>query len=148
MSDPSAGGTPPAAAPLSENQVKHLEFAQAAISRMAANSFLVKGWSATLATGVYALALGQSDWRIGLAGLIPVLCFWLLDGFYLRQERLYRLLYEDVRQGNRSVAPFSMNIGGYLARAPLRQTTTSQTLTLFHGALCLGAIVVTVLAAL
>ncbi len=31
-----------------EQKIKHLEFIQAAINRMAGNSFLLKGWTVTL----------------------------------------------------------------------------------------------------
>ncbi len=41
--------------PPSADPVKHLEFVQAVIARQAANSFLLKGWSVTLATALVAL---------------------------------------------------------------------------------------------
>jgi hypothetical protein len=39
-----------------EAKLKHLEFVQVAVSRMAGNSFLLRGWSVTLAAGLFALA--------------------------------------------------------------------------------------------
>jgi hypothetical protein len=39
-----------------ESKLKHLEFIQAAISRMAANSSLFKGWAVTIAAALSAFA--------------------------------------------------------------------------------------------
>ncbi len=36
---------------------KHLEFLQAVITRMAGNSFLIKGWSVTLVAALLALTV-------------------------------------------------------------------------------------------
>ena len=41
---------------MNEDFRKHLEFVQSTISRMASNSFLLKGWSVTLAAGLFALS--------------------------------------------------------------------------------------------
>ena len=38
------------------NKLKHLEFIQAAINRMAGNLFMLKGWSVTLIAALFALA--------------------------------------------------------------------------------------------
>ena len=39
-----------------EQKMKHLELIQEVIKRMANNSFLLKGWTVTLVTGILALA--------------------------------------------------------------------------------------------
>jgi len=84
---------------------------QTAIARMAQNSFLLKGWSVTLATGILAAALGQKQQAFAWLGLMPALAFWGLDAFYLRQERLFRALHDDVCAvfGTTSPVTFSMN---------------------------------------
>jgi len=38
------------------NKIKHLEFIQTIINRMAANSFLIKGWAITLVAALFALS--------------------------------------------------------------------------------------------
>ena len=38
-----------------EKKLKHLEFIQNAINRMASNSFIIKGWCITLIVGLFAL---------------------------------------------------------------------------------------------
>ncbi len=58
-----------------ENKNKHLEFIQMAITRMAANSFLIKGWSVTLVAALFALAAVQDSHRFVWLALIPSLMF-------------------------------------------------------------------------
>ena len=41
-----------------EVKLKHLEMIQAVITRMAKNSFLLKGWSITLTAAIFALGTG------------------------------------------------------------------------------------------
>src|SRR5438552_10615326 len=82
-----------------EQKAKHLEMIQAVVSRLAGNSFSVKGWSITLVSALFALAAKDSNPRYAALALLPALCFWGLDAYYLRQERLFRKLYEAVRTG-------------------------------------------------
>lgn len=78
---------------------KHLDFIQLTITRMGANSFLIKGWSVTLVAGLLAFTTDKDKTTAGaLVGLMPALLFWGLDAYYLRQERLFRKLYDVVRK--------------------------------------------------
>jgi hypothetical protein len=94
---------------LSEPVIKHLEFIQAVITRQANNSFLIKGWGVTVAGAFYAFAANRLNWRIALIGLLPAFTFWGLDAYFLRQERLFRCLYDAVRKPELSVDAFCMN---------------------------------------
>jgi hypothetical protein len=38
-----------------ENKIKHLEFIQSTVGRMASNLFLLKGWTITLIAAVFAV---------------------------------------------------------------------------------------------
>lgn len=78
------------------NKLKHLDMIEAIIERMAKNCFQLKGWTMTLVTAVAALASQGSDRRFIILTFIPILGFWILDSFYLQQERKYRLLYKNV----------------------------------------------------
>src|SRR5438552_18609082 len=82
-----------------EQKAKHLEMIQAVVSRLAGNSFSVKGWSITLVSALFALAAKDANVRYAVLALLPALCFWGLDAYYLRQERLFRKLYDAVRTG-------------------------------------------------
>ncbi|MCD6013754.1 MAG: hypothetical protein K0Q79_3616 [Flavipsychrobacter sp.] len=83
---------------MNEKKHKHMDYAQSIISRMASNSFLIKGWTITLVSAIIALSSKEASGMYIYASLIPVLIFWVLDGYFLFQERLYRSLYNEVRQ--------------------------------------------------
>ena len=70
---------------------KEIDIIQGIISRMARNSFLIKGWTVTLV--VVSLLLKGNTTHTTLA-FIPLLTFWFLDSYYLQQERLFRQLYQ------------------------------------------------------
>ena len=92
-----------------ENKYKHLDYIQGVITRMSSNSFALKGWAVTLIAGIFVLAGKDTDKMYFLVAYIPILVFWGLDAFYLLQERLYRSLYNKVRNMNESEIDFSMN---------------------------------------
>lgn len=101
-----------------DDRIKHLEFIQAAIARMSSNSFVVKGWSITIVAVLFALAARDSRPSLALIALFPALSFWGLDAYYLRIERLFRKLYDDVRtlsdeELHDKVGPFSLRVAAY-----------------------------------
>ena len=91
-----------------ETKIKHLEFIQGVINRMANNSFMLKGWAVTLIAGIFALAGKDTDKMYFLVAYIPVIVFWFLDSYYLLQERLYRSLYEKVCNTDEKDIDFSL----------------------------------------
>jgi hypothetical protein len=91
------------------NKHKHLEFIQTAISRMAGNLFLLKGWSITLITGLFALAAKDTNQLYIVIAYFPLLIFWALDGYFLSMERRFRTLYEHVRKLKEEDIDFSMD---------------------------------------
>jgi hypothetical protein len=129
--------------------VKHLEMIQAIVARLASNSFFIKGWTLTVAGAAFGFAANRTDWRVAAIGSGVVLGFWALDSFYLRQERLYRMLYNQVRQdvARGSEARFSMNIEQFQDLRPARRrdvflsaTLRSYYLTLILAGLALAAL--------
>lgn len=97
-----------------ENKRKHLEFIQTIISRMSGNLFFLRGWTITLITGLFALsaAKGSYDGYILLAFFLLAI-FWILDGYFLAQERRFRYLYDDVRKLDEDRIDFSMETKKY-----------------------------------
>ncbi|HKZ93691.1 MAG TPA: hypothetical protein VJ249_03805 [Candidatus Bathyarchaeia archaeon] len=75
---------------LHECFLKECEIAQDIISRMASNSFLIKGWAITL---VVASLLIQGVSYHHYVAFLPWIIFWIYDAYFLRMERLYRKLY-------------------------------------------------------
>lgn len=114
---------------------KHLEFIQQTIHRLADNSFRLKQWSVFLAAATLAL-LSQQSTSTGWAcfiPLIPVLVFWGLDGYFLRQERLYRKLYNQVRILHEKEIDFSMDTTPFeTGKQTWRRAAFSKTLILFY----------------
>jgi len=93
-----------------ENKQKHLEFIQIIISRMATNSFIIKGWSITLVVILFSLLSTKTNNDYIIISFIPILMFWILDGFFISKERSFRALYDHVRKLKVGEIDFSMNI--------------------------------------
>lgn len=91
------------------NKIKHLEMVQDVIKRMASNSFTLKGWTVTLVSAIFALSKLDTDKSFALFVFVPIITFWLLDSYYLYQERLYRQLYKEVAAKTEDNIDFSLN---------------------------------------
>lgn len=92
-----------------ENKIKHLEFIQLVITRMNVNSFLLRGWSVTLVAALFAFAAKDTNIEYVLITYISTPLFWILDGYYLSQERKYRDLYNSIRNKKEIDIDFDMN---------------------------------------
>lgn len=92
-----------------ENKRKHLEMIQGVINRMAGNLFFLRGWTITLIAALFALFVKEANHNYIFVVYFPVLIFWILDGYFLSQERLFRALYDHVRKLDEKQIDFSMN---------------------------------------
>lgn len=128
--------------PLGQDQIKHLEFLQAVIARLANNSFLVKSWALTLTGALLAFAAANASRPMAVTALTSLVAFWFLDGYFLQQERSFRKLYDEVRRAGSTVEPFSMNPGPYAGGGGWRRAAFSPTLSLFYGGLSLAHLTV------
>lgn len=121
-----------------DKKIKHLEMLQTIIQRMASNSFSLKGWNVVLVSAIFALAGGAAKTHLVFLAYLPAIIFWMLDGFFLHQERLFRKLYDKVRTSDEDRVDFSMDtrpVAGEVFSWP--RVTFSRTLCLFHGAIVL-----------
>jgi hypothetical protein len=117
-----------------EAKLKHLEMVQGIINRMAGNSFLLKGWSVTLISALFALATNDSNPLFFYLAYFPCLAFWSLDGYFLWQERMYRKLYQDVTSKGEESIDFAMNAATFKSEVDSWfKVCFSTTLRLFHG---------------
>jgi len=124
---------------------KHLELIQGVINRMAGNSFHLKGWSVVLVSALFALAGNDKNVYFVYLAFLPAIAFWVLDGYFLRQERLFRELYNDERQKTDPKSDFTMDTSPYKENVSSWPATCfSATLLIFHGVV-LGAIVIAML---
>ena len=118
-----------------EKVIKHLEMIQAIINRLGSNSFLLKGWSMTVivATMVLIARYDVQSPCIVLAVLFPVLGFWILDGYFLWQERLFRQVYNEIRV--QSDTDFEMDVlkHGTKPQCTWPSAVLSVTLILFYA---------------
>ena len=90
------------------NKLKHLEMIQNIVNRMASGSTFLKGWTVIFVAAVIGFVLKDSKpVYVGIT-IIPTLAFWALDGVYLRQEKLFRALYDKVRVLEDEDIDFSM----------------------------------------
>lgn len=81
---------------MTHEEIKHLEFIQAIITRMNTNSFQLKGWSIAIVSALFAVYASSKNELFILISIVPTVVFWLLDTYYLMQERKFRGLYKDV----------------------------------------------------
>ncbi len=122
---------------LDEVQFREINLIQDIIKRMANNSFLIKGWAVTLV--VITMLLRGTNYQI-LVAFIPVIAFWVLDAYYLRQERMYRKLYTWVitNRLNTSQYIFDLNARRFESDVDsIQATMVSKTLLCFYGTILL-----------
>jgi len=117
---------------MSESKHKHLDYIQAVITRMAQNSFAIKGWTVTLTIAVLAIDKAQPGKQFALLAYLPIVAFWILDGYYLNQERLFRHLFNDVRAKEEANIDFSMNTKPFWEKENWLLTIFSKTLLTFY----------------
>lgn len=128
-----------------EEKLKHLEMIQSIINRMGNNSFLLKSWIVVLVSALFALSAKNSHISFIYLAYFPALAFWILDGYFLRQERLYRKLYDNIRKKDHSKIDFSMDTSSVTQEVdPWIKTIFSKTLFIFYG-IMIGAISIVML---
>ncbi|MCQ2848015.1 hypothetical protein JT050_00335 [Helicobacter pylori] len=75
--------------------VEELKILQGVINRMAQNSLECKKWTLALVVGVLSLKIEAISNFYGLCVLgVLLACFYLLDAYYLMQEKLFREQYQ------------------------------------------------------
>ena len=134
---------------------KEIDLIQGCISRMARNSFLIKGWAITLFAAAIAFYSSKGSLSSDNRGLllwctiiVPLVLFWALDAYFLRTERKYRCMYkwvlreraEDSTAYQYDLDPtrFDKEVGCCL------RTFFSPTLLLFYGLPLLAIIILTI----
>lgn len=117
-----------------EQKVAHLTFIQGVIARMGQNSFLLKGWSVTIIAALFALAAQGANGKYILVAYFPAIMFWVLDAFFLYQEKLFRKLYDKVASNEINSEQFILKTT--LVKGEVEQFASvifSKTVLPFHG---------------
>ena len=131
-----------------DNKLKHLEFIQTIINRMASNSFYLKGWSVTLVAAIFVLATKDGNPNLVPVAYLPAIVFWFLDAYFLRKERLFCLLYDRIRKISNEDIDFSMDISTISRDKNVSSQYSvmfSISLLWFHGAMIVAIIITHVL---
>jgi hypothetical protein len=116
-----------------EAKLKHLEFIQTAIGRMASNSFLFKGWAITIASGLSAFGAADTKTALLVIALATTTLFWGLDGYYLWLERGFVKLHGEVAAKSEADIDFSMAIDKGNAFRRWLRTCFRPHLLVFYG---------------
>jgi len=91
-----------------EDRRQHLSFIQAVVTRMSQASSSSKSWLLPIVTLAYGYAATKAAPAVALLGVLAVLVFGILDANYLKQERAFRNLYDEVARGG-GIPAFAMN---------------------------------------
>ncbi|MBQ7944595.1 MAG: hypothetical protein IJ326_11105 [Lachnospiraceae bacterium] len=119
--------------PMTNEKMTYLQMIQEPICRMSTISAIFKGFAATIVAGIAALTYCEiNTWILGLS-FMPVLLFTCLDIYYLKLEKKYRYLYEQVRIGKHEV-DFSMKLtkDNKIARTRICDCIKSPSVWLFY----------------
>lgn len=94
---------------MSEDKRAYLQMLQEPICRMSTISAIFKGFAATIVAGISAISYASTNiWVLGLS-FLPVLAFAILDVYYLKLERKFRFLFDQVRLDKHEI-DFSMKL--------------------------------------
>ena len=113
-------------------KLKHLELIQNIINRLANSSFFLKGWTVIFVAAVLGFATKDSRPMYVWLAAIPTISFWVLDGYYLNQEWLFRRLYDTVRKTDEDEIDFSMNTVPFKQSGGWFKAVFSKTLLFFY----------------
>lgn len=88
---------------LDEKKIAYLQLIQEPIGRMSTISSVIKGFAAAVIAGIMAISLSDISLCAMIIGAILLMAFMNIDIYYLRLERQYSYLYEQVRLGKMPV---------------------------------------------
>lgn len=92
-----------------DGKKEYLQMLQEPICRMSTISAIFKGFAATIVAGISAISYPSTNiWILGLS-FLPVLVFAVLDIYYLKLERKFRFLFDQVRLDEHEI-DFSMEL--------------------------------------
>ena len=132
---------------MGENKRAHLLMIQNLVDRLSQNSFLIKGWSISIVAAMFALSAQNTNLVFIYLAYFPSIIFWILDSYFLRQEKLYRALYNYVRTMGEEKIDFSLDAAAFSDDVPSwGHILGSKTLLAFHGSIILSILIVMIIA--
>lgn len=127
---------------IAELNVKQLEMLQSVVARMAGYGVNFKSYCISVVTAVCGFAVTLNKPSLALVALIPLIVFALIDAQYLRIERRFRALFDQMRLGSFETMP-TFGIG--LKEAPRKSywcAFGSWSILSFYLPLCVGVLIV------
>ena len=92
-----------------DGKKEYLQMLQEPICRMSTISASFKDFASTIVAGISAISYSSTNiWILGLS-FLPVLVFAVLDIYYLKLERKFRFLFDQVRLDEHEI-DFSMKL--------------------------------------
>lgn len=125
---------------------KEIDLIQNCIERMSKSSFLIKGWDLSILGIMTGFFLKNKN--IGLVVMVIIIntIFWWLDAYYLREERLYRAMYNDVltkRNNGNYLDLYSLDNKKYVSKKQgLVRAMFSKTLIIMYGTIVVIALLI------
>lgn len=124
--------------------LKYLDMVQAVVVRLSASSANFKNYCITLVTAI--IGFGLTDTNIDPLPLaaIPIIAFGYLDARYLRLERAFRVLFNQLRDSDWTVRPsFDLDLKSeHFRRHPFIRAICTWTVLGFYGPLLIGVVIV------
>jgi hypothetical protein len=102
---------------------------------MASNSFQLKAWCVTLVVGTMLFKGTRFDIFVAF---IPLIAFWYLDAYFLRQERMYRELYDWIIKNRKTTEDYLFDMGASRFKNSVHSSLRimfSTTLRWFYGSI-------------
>lgn len=132
-----------------DDKKEYLQMLQEPICRMSTISAIFKGFAATIVAGISVIAYDSINILILILSFLPVFAFAIMDVYYLKLERKFRYLYEQVRLNKHDI-DFSMKLTNdpletISAKARVWDCIKSPSIYLFYPMLFLILITVIVL---
>lgn len=94
---------------MADGKKEYLQMLQEPICRMSTISAIFKGFAATIVAGISAISYSSTNVWILALSFLPVLAFAVLDVYYLKLERKFRFLFDQVRLDKHEI-DFSMKL--------------------------------------
>ncbi|WP_371367656.1 hypothetical protein SRRS_15130 [Sporomusa rhizae] len=120
--------------------IEEIKLVQDITKRMSGNSFLIKGWTLTLVVAALLFKVDHKVVNQVPLACIPLVMFWFLDTYYLRQEKLFRRLHCWIikHRLNTSEYLFDFSTSRFENEVPnFWKVAVSKTLLPFYGLIAL-----------
>ena len=92
-----------------DGKKEYLQMLQEPICRMSTISAIFKGFAATIVAGISLISYSTTNLWVLALSFLPVLAFAILDVYYLKLERKFRFLFDQVRLDKHEI-DFSMKL--------------------------------------